>query len=427
MVVPSGAPAPRVWPPIVFPDRHVTRARSIATLLFAYGVLTGAPACRTDRRDAKPDKPAAASAASEVAEVAEDAGVDTRALAAARRAVNAAQAPAIAFAAVSRTAVVTSGAVGFADDTTRAAATGDTVFHAASIGKLIVATCVMQLVEDKKLDLDHDVSTYVGFVVRHPRFPKTVITLRMLLAHRASIHDRVDELRAASSDRPLGPFLRAYLDGAGHDAAAPAFLAAAPDTSTAYSNVGAALAALAVEQVSHEPFARLSARRVFAPLGMTTARWSASRGATPATGSAATPHVHRRARFSPLPHASHAVYPAADLYASARDLARFTRAVLSGGALDGARVLAERSVTTMLGSADGERPLAWQLRTIGGAALAGHEGEDDGASTALFLDVATGTGAVVLANADAFASGDAARAAAFPALITELLTIARCR
>lgn len=391
-------------------------------LLFACGALTGAPACRPDRRDTKPDKPAA------VVTVANESSAHTRALAAAQRAVNAAQAPAIAFAAVSRTAVVASGAVGFADDATRATATGDTVFHAASIGKLIVATCVMQLVEEEKLDLDHDVSTYVGFVVRHPGFPKTAITLRMLLAHRASIHDRVDELRAASIDRPLGPFLRGYLDGAGHGAAAPAFLAAAPDTATAYSNVGASLAALAVEQVSHESFAQVSARRVFAPLGMTSTRWAAAAGgAPPATGSAATPHVYRRARSSPLPHASHAVYPAADLYASARDLARFTRAVLAGGVLDGARVLGERSITTMLGSPDGERPLSWQLRTIGGVALAGHEGEDDGASTALFLDVATGTGAVVLANGDTFASGDAARAAAFPALITELLAIAGSR
>lgn len=422
MVVPPEGPASRVWLPTVFPDRRVALAQKVATVLFACAVLTGASACRTERRDTKPGEPPATST---VAGAADDAGAEPRAIAAAQRAVNAAQAPAIAFAAVSRTAVVTSGAVGFADDTTRAIATADTVFHAASIGKLIVATCVMQLVEEEKVALDHDVSAYVGFVVRHPRFPKTAITLRMLLAHRASIHDRVDELRAASNDRPLGPFLRGYLDYAGHDAAASAFLTAAPDTSTAYSNVGVALAALAVEQVSHEPFAQLSARRVFGPLGMTNTRWAAGVGGAPAaTGSAATPHVLRRARFSALPHASHAVYPAADLYASARDLARFSRAVLSGGALDGARVLADRSVTTMLGSPDGERPLAWQLRTIGGTALAGHEGEDDGASTALFLDVATGTGAVVLANADAFASGDAARAAAFPALIAELLAIA---
>ncbi|MEA2749655.1 MAG: hypothetical protein QOI41_3798, partial [Myxococcales bacterium] len=51
-------------------------------------------------------------------------------------------------------------------------------------------------------------------------------------------------------------------------------------------------------------------------------------------------------------------------------------------------------------------------------------GEDAGATTALFLDLATGTGAVVLANGDAFASGDAARAAAIQALLADLLAAA---
>ena len=67
-----------------------------------------------------------------------------------------------------------------------------TVFEAASIAKLLVAVCVMQLVEEGKLDLDGDASKYVGFAIRHPR-GSTLITLRMLLAHRASIRDPQDE------------------------------------------------------------------------------------------------------------------------------------------------------------------------------------------------------------------------------------------
>ena len=54
----------------------------------------------------------------------------------------------------------------------------------------------------------------------------------------------------------------------------------------------------------------------------------------------------------------------------------------------------------------------------------GHEGEDAGATTALFIDRATGTGVVVLANGDAFSSGDSARAAAIQSLLVELLAAA---
>jgi hypothetical protein len=73
----------------------------------------------------------------------------------------------------------------------------------------------------------------------------------------------------------------------------------------------------------------------------------------------------------------------------------------------------------------GEQALGWQIRTIGGRRVVGHEGEDAGASTAMFLDAASGTGAIVLANGDAFGSGDPARSAAISALLGHLLAIAR--
>ncbi|GAI08999.1 unnamed protein product, partial [marine sediment metagenome] len=94
--------------------------------------------------------------------------------------------------------------------------------------------------------------------------------------------------------------------------------------------------------------------------------------------------------------------------------------------------LSPASVRTMLetgagdgGTNDGEQALAWQLRAIGGARVVGHEGEDRGASTGLFLDLVTGTGAVVLTNGDAFGSGDRARADAVQTFLADLLATAR--
>jgi len=274
----------------------------------------------------------------------------------------------------------------------------------------------MQLVEDGKLDLDGDVSAHVGFPVRHPRFPRERISLRMLLTHRASIHDVVDDLRAASADLPLGGFAKRYL------ARESAFSTARPGTANEYSNVGVALAAFAVERTSGESFARFSARRVFEPLRMKSTAWSATASTSPAI-----PYALREGRQVALRQPSHAVYPAADLYSSARDLALFARAILGGGELAGIRILNAERVRAMLrADADGGPPdqaLGWQLRTVGGARVAGHEGEDDGASTALFLDLAAGTGAVVLTNSDAFGSGDTPRAAAIQTLLADLLAV----
>jgi CubicO group peptidase (beta-lactamase class C family) len=121
------------------------------------------------------------------------------------------------------------------------------------------------------------------------------------------------------------------------------------------------------------------------------------------------------------------VYPAVDLFATAGDLARFSRAILRDGELDGARILSAASVRAMLRAetAAADQAIGWQLRTIGGRPVIGHEGEDAGATTGLFLDLASGTGALVLANGDAFGSGDKVRAEAIQTMISGLLATTR--
>jgi CubicO group peptidase (beta-lactamase class C family) len=343
-----------------------------------------------------------------------------------------ARVPAVAFTVVDREREIAAGGEGLADEARRVEAGADTVFEAASIAKLIVATCVMQLVEEGKVTLDAPVAAHLGFAVRGPRFADP-ITLRMLLTHRAQIRDRDDELTARAAGNALGPFLRRYLlDGKAPRAAA--FFDERPGTTMHYSNAGAALAALVVERAAGEDFAALSARRVFAPLRMEATRWTAA--GAPSRG-LAVPYAYREGAFVALPPPSHAVYPAVDLHSTARDLGRFARAILREGELDGARILGTSSVRAMLradalqgatdaSSAGGDdQALAWQLRTLGGAPVAGHEGEDAGATTALFLDLRAHTAAVVLANGDAFGSGDAARAASVQTMLSELLALAR--
>ncbi len=63
------------------------------------------------------------------------------------------------------------------------------LFRIASISKSFSATSIMQLIEKKKKSHDDDVSNLIGFNVRHPKFPQTVITLRMLLSHTSSLND----------------------------------------------------------------------------------------------------------------------------------------------------------------------------------------------------------------------------------------------
>ena len=60
--------------------------------------------------------------------------------------------------------------------------TDDCLFRIASISKSFSATAIMQLAERKKLSLDEDISNLAGFKIRNPKFPETVITLRMAMS-----------------------------------------------------------------------------------------------------------------------------------------------------------------------------------------------------------------------------------------------------
>ena len=97
-------------------------------------------------------------------------------------------------------------AEGEADRATHRLVNADDPVRIASISKLVTALGVLRLVDAGKLELDRDVSDYLGYPVRNPAFPGKVITLRLLLSHQSSLLDG-DDLYLI----PLGVTLRERL------------------------------------------------------------------------------------------------------------------------------------------------------------------------------------------------------------------------
>ena len=84
-----------------------------------------------------------------------------------------------------RTGELASFADGVADPQSGRRVTVDDPVRVASISKLVVAVGVMELVEAGKLDLDGDVSRWLGWRLRNPAFPDRPITLpHAALAHQ---------------------------------------------------------------------------------------------------------------------------------------------------------------------------------------------------------------------------------------------------
>jgi CubicO group peptidase (beta-lactamase class C family) len=148
-------------------------------------------------------------------------------------------------------------AEGLADRATTRLATADDPVRIASISKLVIALGVMRLVDRGQLDLDRDVSDYLGYPVRNPAFPDAPITLAMLLSHRSSLIDG-DDLYII----PLGVTLRERLaDPRVWDSRH------APGSDWfRYTNLNFPVVASVMERVSGQRFDRLMQRLVLRPL-----------------------------------------------------------------------------------------------------------------------------------------------------------------
>ena len=66
----------------------------------------------------------------------------------------------------------------------------DTKIRIASLSKTVVGMVVFKLIDEGKLNLETDISEYLGVKIRHPEFPDLPITLKMLLTHTSGLADK---------------------------------------------------------------------------------------------------------------------------------------------------------------------------------------------------------------------------------------------
>jgi CubicO group peptidase (beta-lactamase class C family) len=241
---------------------------------------------------------------------------------------------------------------------------------------------LMRLVEAGEVDLDQDVSTYLGFVLRNPQFPDQKITLRMILSHTSSIRDG-DRYWLEEGQRFEDFFLsgRPFFDDGAHFAMDAE---QAPGCYYTYSNLNFGVVAAVIERVSGTRFDRYMRSEVLEPLGLKASynvcdlsedypdqiatlyrkrgddeiwqpggawvpqlddqRFSCHYGRTP-VGRGENPGVilpgytmgENPTLFSPQ----------GGLRASARDLSVIGRMLLAGGRFNGIEVLGEQSVAEM--------------------------------------------------------------------------------
>jgi CubicO group peptidase (beta-lactamase class C family) len=267
----------------------------------------------------------------------------------------------------------------------------DTVFRVASTSKTFTAATVMSLADDGLVSLDAPVTRYLPELRLQPPHDPARLTLRRLLSHTAGVPDYL-ELECADGPDALAAWFAAHPN---------LTLWTPPGRLWSYSNLGYSLAGLVAERAGAAPFRQLVEDRVLGPLGMVTATYDVDEVIAGNDYAVAHPLDPIDATLTRCGLTD----PPGYLYASVRDLGRFTEAVLAGGegAVDpGSLVQMALPHTSTQAPPDAFYGLGLFQQRYQSALVVGHPGDLPGMHSAWWLVPGRRFGVVVLVNGDGY-------------------------
>lgn len=288
--------------------------------------------------------------------------------------------------------------------------TPETLFHMASVTKPFVATAIMQLVEQGKIDLDAPVTKYLPyFRLDDPRYIK--ITIRQMLTHTSGMPDVKDYEwnKPQDDDGALERYVRS-LKGEK--------LLWDPGTRFAYSNMAFDVLGDVIAKVSGMTFEDYVEQQILKPTGMLSStlllkKADAKRLASGYTSNKSSDAV--AAELVPVAYPYNRIHsPDGDLMSSVNDMARWAMVNLNRGELDGKRILRSSTYDVMwkpmaevefCRNGPCRKPgnqvgISWFLETKDGELYVAHGGGDDGFITSLVMVPSRKFALVMMTNSD---------------------------
>ncbi len=270
---------------------------------------------------------------------------------------------------------------------------GDTLFQIASVTKTITATAIMRLVEQRRIDLDATVRTYIPSFALKDADAAARATVRHLVTHTGgwlgdcfadfgdgddALARYVDAMVELEQITPLGEIWH-------------------------YSNSSFTVLGRIVEVVSGKTYEQAVRELVFAPLGMDRSVFSANEAIVhrTAVGHQIIDETPRVATPWAFPRAT---TPVGGVASTVRDLLRYARFHLGDGtAPDGTRLLSKENLELMRtpqAKADLDRRvgIAWFLRDAQGVRIQYHGGVAIGQQGVLMLAPERGAAIAVETN-----------------------------
>ena len=282
--------------------------------------------------------------------------------------------------------------------------TDNDIFRIASISKSFSATSIFQLIEKGKLSLDEDFSNVIGFKVRNPKFPETVITLKMIMSHTSSINDSEGyfNLDVINPDKNVNwaKCYNNYEPGKGYQ----------------YCNLNYNMIGTVIEKLSGERFDRYVKHHILDPLKLyggyyvdsldanrftTLYEYNANEKTFAAAPLAYNPRTEEIKNYV-MGYSTPIFSPTGGMKISATDLARYMTMHMNMGKYKGGRIISKKSAKIMQTKISEEEGYGLAIRTvtnlIPGKTLKGHTGSAYGLYSMMFFDPKEKFGIVVITN-----------------------------
>ena len=285
---------------------------------------------------------------------------------------------------------------GNADDSRREV-TPQTPFKIGSTSKSFTALAIMQLVEDKKVELDAPVQRYIPwFRVADPE-ASSRITVRHLLNQTSGLPTVAGVAYAYRGDDSKDALEKEVR------ATSRVKLTHPPGKVWQYSNRNYTTLGLIVQMVSGESYEQYVKEHILTPLGMNNSFMflpEAERHGL-ATG-------HQFWFGRPFPGGglayNRATTPTGLIASDARDMSRYMIAQLNGGRYEGAQILSSEGIEEMhRGAADTGQPnvsyaMGWIEGSLDGVPIVSHNGDTGDFHATMILVPKSKWGVVVLMN-----------------------------
>ena len=315
---------------------------------------------------------------------------------------------------------------GYSDKLKNKAYTENTIQNIASISKTFIGISLLKAQELGKLNLDDPINNYLPFEVINPKFPNTAITIRHLATHTSSIIDPSrygkngyvlkeinnngkkinSNFRPSNEMMTYDEFLKKILSTDGEWYKKKYFLKKKPGTFFSYSNIGAGLAALVIENAVGKPFNLFTKEYIFEPLKMSSTGWFSSEVDF-------TNHTKLYANTkTELAFYNLVNYPDGGLITSSNDLGKYLIELISGYNENGL-VLSKESYNELYtpklnndihinrsSSTYNDEYNMGVFMGMSSKGQIGHTGGDPGVATIMFFNSETKIGKILFVNTD---------------------------